>query len=208
MTAKRVGRGSHTGSSPHGWKRRRWFSVRPALTLRGRTFKGLRGWAGKPFHPPLTDVPVAAFVLVAVFDLVSILADSRDAYVAGTWTLFVGAVVSPATALTGFWDWWRSTPRYTQAWRTANWHMAVMGTVVLVAVADLVWRMVRYDDAAASGGIVALSVVAGAFTFLGATYGGSLTFDYGFNVETSGDHPVWHESEEDVYPDEPHHPSA
>ena len=45
----------------------RKFSVRPALALRGRKFKGLRGWAGKPLHPPLTDVPVAAYVLGAVF---------------------------------------------------------------------------------------------------------------------------------------------
>jgi hypothetical protein len=26
----------------------------------------------------------------------------------------------------------------------------------------------------------------------------SLVFDYGFNVETAGDHPVWHQSELDV----------
>jgi uncharacterized membrane protein len=42
-------------------------------------------------------------------------------------------------------------------------------------------------------------VIAGLVTF-GASYGGSLVYDYGFNVETSGDHPVWHESEEDVLP--------
>ena len=34
----------------------------------------------------------------------------------------------------------------------------------------------------------------------GATYGGTLVFDYGFNVETAGDSPVWHKSEEDVRP--------
>ena len=37
----------------------RKFAVRPALTLKGRKFKGLRGFAGKPFHPPLTDIPIA-----------------------------------------------------------------------------------------------------------------------------------------------------
>src|SRR2546423_1167222 len=44
----------------HRWQyyAMRIFSFRPSLTLRGRTFKGLRGWAGKPFHPPLTDVPI------------------------------------------------------------------------------------------------------------------------------------------------------
>jgi hypothetical protein len=32
----------------------RKFSVRPTSTLRGRKFKGLRGWSGTPTHPPLT----------------------------------------------------------------------------------------------------------------------------------------------------------
>jgi len=27
------------------------FSFRPPLTIRGRKFFGLRGFAGKPFHP-------------------------------------------------------------------------------------------------------------------------------------------------------------
>ena len=49
----------------------RKFSVRPTLTLKGRTFKGLRGWSGKPLHPPLTDFPIAAYVLAAVFDVIS-----------------------------------------------------------------------------------------------------------------------------------------
>ena len=44
----------------------RKFSVRPTLTMKGRTFKGLRGWSGKPLHPPLTDLPIAAYILGAV----------------------------------------------------------------------------------------------------------------------------------------------
>jgi hypothetical protein len=31
-------------------------------------------------------------------------------------------------------------------------------------------------------------------------FGRSLVYDYGFNVETAGDHPVWHQSETDVFP--------
>ena len=37
---------------------------------------------------------------------------------------------------------------------------------------------------------------------LGAAFGGTLVFDYGFNVETAGDSPVWHASETDVFPGE------
>src|SRR6516165_9280326 len=101
----------------------RRFSVRPTLTLRGRKFKGLRGWAGKPFHPPLTDVPVGAYMLAAAFDLISALGRSnswaRDYYRAGTFTLVGGAAISLLAALTGFWDWLRSTEAGTQARRTA-----------------------------------------------------------------------------------------
>ena len=45
-----------------------------------------------------------------------------------------------------------------------------------------------------------LSLAVAGLVSIGATYGGSLVYDYGFNVETAGDHPVWHVSEEDVFP--------
>jgi uncharacterized membrane protein len=53
----------------------RRFSFRPSLTLKGRKYKGLRGWAGKPFHPPLTDLPVAAYLFAAGFDVLSAVRD-------------------------------------------------------------------------------------------------------------------------------------
>jgi hypothetical protein len=39
-------------------------------------------------------------------------------------------------------------------------------------------------------------------TFLGAAIGGTLVLDYGFNVETAGDHPVYHKSERNLLPGE------
>lgn len=52
----------------------RRFSFRPALEFRGRKFKGLRGFAGKPFHPPLTDVPVGAYIIGPALDLIAFIA--------------------------------------------------------------------------------------------------------------------------------------
>lgn len=177
------------------------FSIRPAITFKGRKFKGLRGWAGKPLHPPLTDIPVAAYVFAAVFDLISALGSGPTAtrmYHAATYVLIFGLVVSIPTALTGFWDWLKSTPPRTQAWRTANWHMAVMLTVTLIVIVDLLVRA-RTGDGVNAAGLIT-SLLAGGLVCYGATYGGSLVYDYGFNVETAGDHPVWHESETDVLP--------
>ena len=66
---------------------RRKFSIRPGVTFKGRQFKGLRGWAGKPSHPPLTDVPVGAYVLVAVFDVISRIAGNDSTVGAGNASL-------------------------------------------------------------------------------------------------------------------------
>jgi uncharacterized membrane protein len=184
----------------------RRLSVRPAITFRGRTFKGLRGWSGKPLHPPLTDFPVAAYVLSAAFDIISTIggddhAWGREFWHAGTYTFIGGAAVSVLTALTGFWDWLKSTEPGTQARRTANTHALTMVTVTVLTLADIAWRLNDYHTSASTpAGILVLSLVIAALVSFGATYGGTLVYDYGFNVETAGDHPVWHRSERDVFP--------
>ena len=188
----------------------RRFSVRPVLTLRGRTFKGLRGWSGKPLHPPLTDFPIAAYVLAAAFDVISVIGGSdrgwaRDFWRAGTYVFIGGAAVSVLAALTGLVDWWRSSEPGTQARRTINTHALIMVVATVLALADIVWRLAEYDARDATPvGLAVLSVVVAALVSVGATFGGSLVFDYGFNVETAGDHPVWRWSEEDVFPGQAH----
>lgn len=184
----------------------RKFSVRPSLTIRGRKFKGLRGWAGKPLHPPLTDFPVAAYIFAAVFDVISAVGGSdkswaRDFWHAGTYIFIGGAAVSVLAALTGFWDWWKSSEPGTQARRTINTHAWIMIAVTVLALVDIAWRLSGYNsEASTPAGVLALSVVVAALVSLGSIYGGSLVYDYGFNVETAGDHPVWHKSETDVLP--------
>jgi uncharacterized membrane protein len=184
----------------------RRFSVRPAITLKGRKFKGLRGWAGKPFHPPLTDFPIAAYVLGAVFDVMSVIGGddhswARELWHAGTFVFIGGAIVSVLAALTGLFDWLRSSEAGTQARRTANTHAAIMVTVTVLVLVDIALRLNAYHtEASTPVGIMVLSVVIAALVSWGATYGGSLVFDYGFNVETAGDSPVWHASEVDVLP--------
>jgi uncharacterized membrane protein len=182
------------------------FSVRPTFTMRGRKFKGLRGWAGKPLHPPLTDIPIAAYLFVAAFDVISFVGGtdhgwSRDFYRAASFTLIGGAAVSVLAALTGFADWLTSTPKGTQARRTANAHALAMVTVTVLVLGDIALRVFgSWDDLAAPGGITALSVVIALLVSAGAAIGGTLVYEYGFNVETAGDSPVWHESDTDVLP--------
>lgn len=193
----------------------RLFSIKPSLTLKGRESRGLRGWAGKPLHPPLTDFPIVCYVLVAVFDVVSYFGASasvaRDFFVSGTYVIIAGAVVSLGTALTGFWDWWKGMDRqpstgflgkarHTQVWRTANWHMAVMLTVTGIVIADIILRLLQFDDGYANFSTMILSILAGALVSYGATYGGSLVYDYQFNVESLDGSTAWDETETDQTP--------
>ena len=186
----------------------RKFSVRPTLTLKGRTFKGLRGWSGKPLHPPLTDFPVAAYTLGAVFDVLSVIGGknhtwARELWHAGTYTFIGGVIVSVFAALTGFWDAWKSSEQGTQARRTINAHATIMVTVTVLALADIAWRLDDYHTKLVTPiAIAVLSAVTAILVSVGATFGGSLVYEYGFNVETAGDHPAWHKFEEDVFPGE------
>lgn len=184
----------------------RKFSIRPTLTLKGRTFKGLRGWSGKPLHPPLTDFPIVAYVFGAVFDVFSRIGGehhtwARELWHAGTFTFIGGAAVSVFAALTGLWDAWKSSEAGTQARRTINTHATIMVTVTVLALADVAWRLNDYHTQPVTPiGILVLSVVIALLVSVGATFGGSLVYEYGFNVETAGDSPVWHKSESDVFP--------
>ena len=184
----------------------RLFSIKPAVTLKGREFRGLRGWAGKPTHPPLTDFPIVCYVLAAVFDVISCYrgsgAAAREFYVAATYVIIAGAIVSLGTALTGFWDWWKGMSKHTQVWRTANWHMAVMLTVTAIVVIDIVIRLRRFAEPSSDGVTTILSVVVALLVSYGATYGGSMVFDYQFNVESLEGKTVWDETEVDQDPGE------
>jgi uncharacterized membrane protein len=184
----------------------RKFSIRPTLTLKGRKFNGLRGWAGKPLHPPLTDIPITAYFLAAVFDVISAIGDTDHAWAgefwhAGTYCFVAGVAASVLAALTGLWDAWKSSEAGTQARRTINTHATIMVSVTVLAIVDTIWRLNSYHtELVTPGGLVVLSVVIALLVSLGATFGGTLVYDYGFNVEAAGDSPVWHKSETDVLP--------
>lgn len=179
----------------------RRFSFRPGLELRGRKFKGLRGFSGKPFHPPLTDVPVGAYIIGPVLDLVAFIASdsswSADVYRAGGFTLLVGAIVSIPTAITGFAD-WLNTQKGTQMRRMANAHAWVMIVLTLVVLSDLALRYLGDRSEAPDGLIVVVGLVIAAMVTLGGALGGAMVYDFGFNVETATDNHVYHPSQHDI----------
>lgn len=189
----------------------RLYSIRPTLSLKGRRFQGLRGFTGKPFHPPLTDFPIVCYTLAAIFDVISLVSSAddpkaHDFFAAATFVMVAGFIVSLGAATTGFLDWWKGIPRdrrsgpigrakHTQVWRTINWHATVMLTVTAITIVDLLLRIPNFEEGQTQPAWVVLSVAAGVLVLFGSAYGGTLVFEYGFNVENVDE--VWNESEED-----------
>jgi uncharacterized membrane protein len=189
----------------------RIFSIRPTWSMKGRRSQGLRGFTGKPFHPPLTDFPIVCYSLAALFDLISFFSDASDPkahdfFAAATFVMVSGFIVSLGAALTGFMDWWKGIPRdrssgvigkakHTQAWRTINWHATVMLTVTVITLIDIILRVGGFDEGQTQGSWLVLSLIGAGLVLFGAAYGGTLVFEYGFNVENVSQ--VWEESEED-----------
>ena len=189
----------------------RIFSIRPTWSMKGRRSQGLRGFTGKPFHPPLTDFPIVCYSLAALFDLISFFSDASDPkahdfFAAATFVMVAGFILSLGAALTGFMDWWKGIPRdkssgvigkakHTQAWRTINWHATVMLTVTVITLIDVILRVGGFDEGQTQGSWLVLSLIGAGLVLFGAAYGGTLVFEYGFNVENVSQ--VWEESEED-----------
>ena len=189
----------------------RLFSIRPTWSFKGRRSQGLRGFSGKPFHPPLTDFPIVCYSLAALFDLISFFSDgadpkAHDFFAAATFVMVSGFIVSLGAALTGFMDWWKGIPRdrtsgpigrakHTQAWRTINWHATVMVTVTVITLIDIILRVSGFDEGQTQASWLILSLLGAGLVLFGAAYGGTLVFEYGFNVENVSQ--VWEESEED-----------
>jgi len=180
------------------------FSFRPAFTMRGRAFQGPAGWDGAPTHPALVHVPIAGYLLGAVFDIVAAFgrgtAWSRDAFVAATWLLTAGVVVAALAALTGLVD-WRTTEAGTQVRRTANSHALLMVTATVLALVAAVLSWTGYGASGPSALVVVLAVVAAVVVVAGATLGGALVYDYGFRVVSSTSTPEWEHSDVDRMPD-------
>jgi hypothetical protein len=76
--------------------------------------------------------------------------------------------------------------------------------VTALAVVDIALRLSVYDTRThPTVPILVISILVAGLVAVGATFGGSLVFEHGFNVETASDSPAWHVSETDVMPGDP-----
>ena len=78
--------------------------------------------------------------------------------------------------------------------------MTVMLTVTALVIVDIIVFLAQFDQGYAELPAPILSVLVAVLVSYGATYGGSLVYDYQFNVESLERSTVWDEKETDQMP--------
>jgi uncharacterized membrane protein len=147
-----------------------------------RLLELIRGAAGKPLHPPLTDASIGAYT-VGVVMLIAGAAGLEEEQMAHGALIAIsfGLIVALPTALTGLLD-WLEIPKGTPARTTATIHLFVMlAATVLFA---LVWLAQRpgYNHDEVKMSALALGIAAEAFLAVGGNIGGANVFVYGIRV--------------------------
>lgn len=144
---------------------------------------------GKPLghasHPMFIHFPVAFYIGVLVFDLMSRFGDFPEAPVAATW-LIIGAFIGSVFAVTtGLVDWWGMVPGSKKR-RWATTHMLLQLAAFSVFAINLVVRWPdRYATEAETLWIV-LGAIGVGFLMVGQWMGGILVYRMGMRVG-SGD---------------------
>jgi uncharacterized membrane protein len=142
----------------------------------------IKGWPGKPSHPPLTDASIGAYT-VGVAMLVAGKAGLQTPQMAHGSLIAIsgGLLVAAPTAITGLLD-WLDIPKGTPARTVATVHLFTMVTATLLfALTWLAQRPGYNDEEIRTLGLV-LGLVAEATLAVGGFLGGSIVFVYGNRV--------------------------
>ncbi len=150
----------------------------------------LKGLAGHPLHPPLTDATIGTYTFATAAAVLSRLGVSEHNMATAWWlALVAGLIVSAPTALAGFVD-WLDIPTGTPLWRTATLHLSVMLTATILFAVTAGAGHSDYVDGTIGGGSLILMLVAFATLTLGGWFGGAIVFVHGMRVLSLVDEPA------------------
>jgi len=141
----------------------------------------------RPLHPPFTHFPIAAYVLAAGFDVISVIGGRGHQWAgqlwhAGTFVLIAGLILCLVTMLTGFADFVRFGERRPAAVKIAAVHVSVMAAVFMVGVLDLALRLSGYDQRSTPPPVLIVTILAAIGVCTGGFFGGSLVYKHGTGV--------------------------
>jgi uncharacterized membrane protein len=147
-----------------------------------RVIQLIKGWPGKPSHPPLTDASIGAYTVGVTMLVLGALGVQEEQMAHGS-LLAIGGGLALAlpTATTGLLD-WLDIPKATPPRTTATVHLFTMMTATVLFAVAFVGQLDGYDH----GDIEALGLIFGlaaeALLVTGGFIGGTIVFVYGVRV--------------------------
>jgi nitrite reductase/ring-hydroxylating ferredoxin subunit/uncharacterized membrane protein len=139
-------------------------------------------WLGHPLHPVLTDIPIGAWTIAVLFDLIYLIGRSHSWAAAADLTIFVGLLGALGAAVTGYTDWGATFGRER---RVGIAHGLLNTIVILLYLISFILRI-----AGGSRGLAILLAYVGYLLVLTAAFlGGDLAFSFGTGVN----HHAWQE---------------
>lgn len=155
-----------------------------------RLIQLLKGWPGKPSHPPLTDASIGAYTVGVAMLVLGALGVEEEQMAHGA-LLAVGGGLALAlpTALTGLLD-WLDIPKGTPARTTATVHLLTMLTATVVFALTFVAQLDGYDNGQIETLALVLGIAADVLLTCGGYLGGTIVFVYGNRVLKRPETPV------------------
>jgi uncharacterized membrane protein len=165
-------------------------SIRTTGRAVSRSGRLLRGPAGHPLHPPLTDVVIGALTIGTAAAVLGWVGLAEEAAADAAFIGVVGGLIAAVpTAIAGLAD-YLIIPRGTPLRRAAaiHWVVNVWGLALFTVAAVLLEPGPGDGRASASGAIVA--VLAWLVLLVGGYVGGTMVFTYGMRVVGDADRPT------------------
>jgi nitrite reductase/ring-hydroxylating ferredoxin subunit/uncharacterized membrane protein len=160
-----------------------------------RRFKSLLNgtWLGHPLHPAITDVPIGAWLLAALFDIIWLVSPTASSWAArgAEAAVLIGILAAIGAAITGLTDW---SDSYGAERTVGLYHAGLNSLALILYIVSFVLRLgvsTGASVAAAVVGFIAIVLV------LAAAYlGGDMVFGKGAGVN----HTAWPEGSHEFVP--------
>jgi uncharacterized membrane protein len=142
----------------------------------------IKGFPGKPSHPPLTDASIGAYTVGVVMLVLGALGIEEEQMAHGSLLAISGALIlALPTALTGLLD-WLEIERGTPARTTATIHLFTMLSATALFALTWIVQLDGYKDDTVETGAWILGLAGEALLTAGGYIGGTLVFVYGVRV--------------------------
>ena len=142
----------------------------------------LKGWPGKPSHPPLTDASIGAYTAGAAMLVAGKLGLQEPQMAVGSLiAISVGLLLAAPTALTGLLD-WLDLPKGTPVRTIATVHLITMVTATLLFAVTWLAQRPGYNDEEIRTLALVLGLAAELALATGGYLGGTIVFVYGKRV--------------------------